>query len=259
MLMAPMKRAADVNWDTSRQKYFKLNNVRPLSSYARNGRTYNPSGRYAGRSNRGPYSALTYGDRHQNPIYPTPEVKYTDIGQDGNGFAAVPAVTPIGTTASIACLNQITAGTGVNQRIGSQITVRNCSYRFELDLPNPAATPTGVPVPTSGRVILIWDKQSNAALPTFTQIFNVNNYLSFIQPGAVQRFTILRNQQFSLSPNGDQTLFFEGFCRINMRTTYSSGAIPNSGALLLVLIGDQTTATQQPTISGCWRTRYLDN
>lgn len=209
-----------------------------------------------GRS--GPYQSLSQSDRHQNPVYPTPEVKYLDSGADGNGFTSAAQFAMSG-AGFIACINDVGAGTNFFQRVGNQITVRNVSYRFELDLPNPNSSPAGVPVPTSGRVMLIWDKQSNGALPAYTDIFNLANYLSFMNPAAAQRFTILRNQQFSLSSNGDETLFFEGYCQINMRTTFGSVATPTTGALLLVYISDQTTAVSQPLISGCWRVRYLDN
>lgn len=255
--MAPIKRSYD---SVSTADFNRPSKIMKMSAFLRNGRTYNPAMK-RGYNNvfrqSGPYRNLTYGDRHQNPVYPTPEVKYSDLGQDGNGFLTSPLVSPITAAGSVSCLNQINAGTGVNQRIGTQVTIRNVSYRFEVDLPTTVANQ----VPTSGRVILLWDKQSNGALPIYLNIFNVANYLSFMNPSAAQRFTILRNQQFSLSPNGDQTLFFEGFCRINMKCTYNSsgGSIPNSGALLLVFIADQTAAINQPTLSGCWRVRYLDN
>lgn len=228
--------------------------VRP--TYRKNGYTSRTTrGGYSSRSS-GPYRVLTYSDRHTNPAYPKPEVKLTDTNAQGTAYAGN-APNTIQTGGIVLFLNQLAQGVSNGQRIGSQVSIKSCAYRYELDLP---ALPANQ-VPTSGRVMLIWDKQPNGSLSTYTNIFGVNNYLSFMTPGNADRFVVLRNQQFSLSPNGDQVLFFEGYCKINMRSTYSSdgSSNPQTGALLLVYIGDQGPAVNQPTINGCWRVRYMDN
>lgn len=203
-----------------------------------------------------PYNVLTYSDRHTNPSYPKPEVKLIDNNAQGGAYAGN-LTTNITTGGSVYIINQLAQGITNGTRIGSQVATRSCAYRYELDLPTTAANQ----VPTSGRVMLLWDKQPNGATAAYTTIFGTANYLSFMTPGNADRFVVLRNQQFSLSPNGDQVLFFEGYCKINMRTTYTSdaGSVPQTGALLLVYIADQATAANQPTINGCWRVRYMDN
>jgi len=208
------------------------------------------------RRSAGPYTVLTSSDRHTNPSYPKPEVKLIDINAAGTAYNGS-SVQNIPQTGIVVLLNALPQGVSNGSRLGSQVATKSCAYRFELDLP---ALDTNR-VPTSGRVMLIWDKQPNNSAATYSTIFTAINYLSFMTPGNADRFVILRNQQFSLSPNGDQVLFFEGYCKINMRTTYTfdAGSNPQSGALLLVYIGDQATAANQPTINGCWRTRYMDN
>lgn len=250
-----LKRARDFNIPYPFAKYQR---VLPASftvakPRARSSRTYNVStSRYRKRS--APYRALTNGDSHTNPVYPRPEVKVFDVNAAGTIFNATNVAQPLDDDGIIICLNQIEQGSNFNQRIGASVAIRNVAYRFELDLGT-------TPVPTSGRVILVWDKQPNNTLTTYGAIFGYNSYLSFMYAPNTQRFVVLRNQQFSLSPNGDQSLFFEGFCKINMKSTYgSSGAqVPNTGALLLVYISDQDTAANQPLIQGCWRIRYLDS
>lgn len=208
------------------------------------------------RSNT-PYRLLTYGDYHQNPSRPTPEKKTIDYGADGQNFAAATAPISMVATGISQCLNQFEQGLNENQRIGLEITILSCAYRFEIDLP---ANPVNQ-VPTSGRVILLWDRQPNSTIIQYGNVFTVANYLSFLLPGNLQRFVVLRNQQFSLSPNGSQTLFFEGYCPINMKSKYLTGGdvVPQSGALYLMYISDQAVTENQPTITGCWRVRFCDN
>lgn len=212
----------------------------------------------------GPYRMLTMGSRHTNPVYPRPEVKYWDINQAGVPFVA-PA-TNSGTAMPFAgtafCLNRIIPGEASNQRVGARVSTKSVSFRFEVDLPVTTSTPVaGIPVQCSGRVVLVWDKQPNAAIATWSGVFQYASYLSYMDIGNAQRFTILRNQQFSLSPQGDQTLFFDGYVKINMDTIFPAASVngaPTTGALLLMYISDQTAAASQPLIQGCWRVRYLD-
>lgn len=227
----------------------------PTDFKARNGRS---NGGYKSRSGgrRGPYQALTQYQSHTHPVYPKPEVKTSDIDQAGVIFT-VPSTTPsaITTAGTVIVLNALAQGGPVNQRIGQQVSTRNLTYRYELDLP---AAPNAVP--TSGRVMIVWDRQPNGTTAAFTDIFTDASYLAFVEPGSAQRFVILRNKQFSLSPNGDQTIFEEGFIKINMTSTYGTASTtPVSGAILLVFIGDQTTAANRPVIAGCFRTRFIDN
>lgn len=220
----------------------------------RNGRTYRNTRSYGRYSYSTPYRVLTASARHTNPVYPKPEVKSIDYGADGIVFNGANPAVVMTETGGVFTLNAIAQGTNNGQRIGQSISVRSCAYRFEVDL-----GPT--PVPCSGRVILIWDKQPNSSLTTYAAVFGYSSYLSFMYTPSMDRFVVLRNQQFSLSPQGDQALFFEGFCRINMKSVFAAGTagVPSSGALFVMIISDQGTTAQQPLIRGCWRVRYMDN
>lgn len=221
------------------------------------------TGFYKRKSYTGPYAQLTYGDKHTHPVYPKPEAKCIDM--DASGALSITTITPqpIDESGGIAgqmigLLNLISQGTGVTQRIGSTIAVKSLAYRYEIDLP---ANPTNQ-VPTSGRVVLLWDHSPNATATAFTAAFRFANYLSYLDVGSDDRFTVLRNDLYSLSPNGEQTTFKEGYVKINMRASWPSTASPNTipqtGQLWLAYIGDQATAANQPTISGTFRIRYYD-
>ncbi|AXL65947.1 putative capsid protein [Circular genetic element sp.] len=207
------------------------------------------------RSRYGPYRRLTSTDRHQSSVYPRPELKFLDSNALGDPYTGS-SPQPITTAGNVYCLVEIPAGTGPNQRVGQQASIHSCAYRYEIDLP---ATPANQ-VPTSGRVIMFWDKTPQSNYPTVPQVLTNANYLAFMNLINRDRFVILRNHQFSLSPNGDQNLFFEGYVKINMNTTWSDQAntVPQSGGLFILFIGDQGTAANQPTINGDWRVRFYD-
>lgn len=244
----------------------------PISKYRRTGYINSPSlsrmSSYFGRSNTsyrsrfssraGPYRTLTATSRHTNPIYPRPELKFYDSDPAGTSPPQISTLR-IDSGGTVACLNRLITGTGVQNFLGNQISVKSVSYRVELNLPSASADQ----VPTSGRVVLLWDKQPNGTLPTFSTIFQTNSYLAYINNNYRDRFVVLRNDQFSLSPNGDQALFFERNVKINMLTTFANGqstaGVPQTGALLLAYVGDQSTQANQPTINGWFRLRYYDN
>lgn len=203
------------------------------------------------RSFSGPYRQLTNGSRHTNPVYPRPEAKLLDSTQSGS-ITLPPVPSPVSSTGGVVVLNDITQSVAQNGRIGNQIAMKSCSYRYEVDF-------GGGTAPQNGRNILIWDKQFNSTLPAVTDILSGGSYLSYLVYGNKDRFTILRNDIWSLNPNGNTTVFYEGHVRINMMTTFldATGASIQTGALLLLSISDQTT--NLPQLSGIWRMRYFDN
>lgn len=257
--MAPFKRQRD--WSTP-QNSFKRTRILPPSftatSYRGRTSTQSRSGQTFFRK-KGPYLTLTSGQRHTNPVYPKPELKIYDCDQTGVSPPSAAAASAITNAGTVVCLNKLVTGTGVQNFLGNQVSIKQASYRFELDLP---ALPANQ-VPTSGRVLLIWDKQPNGVTAAFTDIFASASYLAFGNVNTRERFVILRNDQFSLSPNGDQTLFFERYLPINMLTTFVSGqavaGVPQTGALLLAFVGDQSVVANQPTLIGWFRVRYYDN
>lgn len=204
------------------------------------------------RSRNGPYRQLTAVSRHTHPIYPKPECKSIDLTQTGASFTT--PLTPSGVTSVgiINIINNIPQGVNNSQRIGISVSTKSVAYRYEVDI-NTAAT-----TPNNGRCILLWDRQPNAAAPTVLDVLNAGTYLSYMNLAAKDRFTVLRNDMWSLNPQGNTTVFFQGYVRINMQTTFAgTSSTPVSGALVLLMISDQ--ATNLPQLTGCWRIRYVDN
>lgn len=260
--MGSLKRARDnVNYPmpypkrrTLPSSWYTTNSVSPVVYNSTRSRVYS---RRSNNSLRGgPYRVLTSNQRHTNPLYPRPELKIFDCDQAATTPPPTPAVlTNIPNSGAVVCINAVPTGTSVSNFLGNQVSIKSVGYRVELDLGT-------TPVPTSGRVLLIYDKQPNGTLAAWTDIFTSAQYLAYGNPNTRERFVILRNDQFSLSPQGDQTLFYDRYVKVNMTTTYASGSpgtVPQTGAILLAYISDQPTAANQPRISANIRTRFYDN
>lgn len=213
----------------------------------------------SGRSGSGPYQMLTRGRSHTDSVYPVPESKFNDITPVGTGFNNTITAANITDAGAVFTLNQLANNSGsASVRLGASIMMKSCSYRFEL------AVSTTTPTTCSGRVMLVWDHQSNGVAPVVSLVSDIlefPNYLSFLNIANTRRFVVLRNQQFTLTTNNNQELFFEGHCKINMMSQYIAAgtAYPNTGALLIVYISDQPAGPTTPTIKGCWRFRFKDN
>lgn len=226
------------------------------ASNSRSNNRYN-SRRYGYRRS-GPYNALTAFSGHINPIYPRAEIKFVDNAQNGMTTGS-PPLTPMPVAGAAIYLFNIAQGVTQSQRVGLSVNVKSMTYRFEVAL-------TSTTVTSSGRVVILWDKQplagNNASNnPAWTDIFSFGNYLSFMNPQNTQRFTILRNQQFSLSDSGDKEMFFEGYIKINMLSTYTQTfGNPVSGSIVLAYISDGGSGgTNPPTLAFQSRLRYTDS
>lgn len=107
---------------------------------------------------------------------------------------------------SIFSISQIVQGDGSNQRIGSKVFYRSLQIRWHVQL----AT-TG-PTFASARMIILYDKQSNAALASAAQVLQdvatpANAINSPINYANRFRFKILYDSIMSISPNGNEIMY----------------------------------------------------
>lgn len=195
---------------------------------------------------------MSISTRHNNPVYPRPEAKYIDVGQDGAAYTG-PVASQVTQTGTINPLVGLVAqGVGEKERIGLTISIKSIAYRFEIDLS------AGSQLACNGRVMLIWDKQPNGNIPPVATVLQFADYLSMMNIGQKDRFVVLRNDMFSLNPNGNSTMYFEGYVKINMNSQYAgSTGMPISGQPIILFIADNPTTTE-PLLSGVWRVRYYD-
>jgi len=179
-------------------------------------------------------------------VYPRPEAKF---------FDQVTTTTSIPQTGLVSILNIIPQGLTGSARIGQQVATKSCYYQYIVRLGS-TATPTGI------RFILLWDRQSDGAgaAPVITDILAQASPTSPMNLANRNRFVVLADDRTTLSPNGDMIQFVNGYRKINQLSTYVDGTFqPNTGSLLLLTISDQTVSANEPTFTGNWRVRFMDN
>lgn len=196
---------------------------------------------------RGPYRAMTYGQKHTHPVYPRPELKFVDLGINftlTNGPAFVGSL----------CYNAVSQGLTGSSRIGQSISVKSFAYNINIDLP------TGATAPVNVRIIVFWDKQANGVAPSATAVLTAANINAFMNMANKLRFTVLRNHYISLSPNGTQTVYIDEFVKINMQSQYDdTNTFPRTGAIFMLYGTDSTAAVNDPALNIQGRCRFYDN
>lgn len=186
-------------------------------------------------------------------VYPRPQVKCTDV----------PISQTLTNGGFVFPINREIYQTDESGIVGIQISMKNCYWQYVV-------TPGSTPVPAAVRVMLVWDKQPNSQLPLVTDIIAADLTTATISltvtPMNIQntdRFVILADERTTLNPNQDQVRNVTGFRRINQRSVYpiteTGLVIPQTGALFLVAMSDQSTTANQPIITGNWRYRYINN
>lgn len=122
-----------------------------------------------------------------------PEVKFVDIAFVTKNFS-VAATPPLATTLCIPV-----QGAAAFNRIGQKVTLK--SLRIRGTVQNAATAVQGV-----GRIIVVYDKQANAALPTWTDLISgvtsagvaSNSTYDGINMANRDRFIVLADEQMTL-------------------------------------------------------------
>jgi len=160
-------------------------------------------------------------------------------------------------TGSVTMLNGIAPGTGISQRIGRKIVIRSVYIRGH------SRTGVAQTVPQLARMILVWDKQPNSVLATTDQILTTINARSQLNLDNRDRFSILADWQRTIADTdgGTQGYPIKLYKKCNLVTVYDGDDALidsiSSGALLLVLVGDQPTGTNtNPVFYLTVRVRY---
>lgn len=215
--------------------------------------------RYAASVSRVYKDKFSTLNMRSDPVYPRPEVKNIDTQI---GSVSSDPMTQIYIDSNPGYVNDLTnipKGTGATDRIGRKVAIKSCYYQFMVYI-NPLAT-----VPAIFRFMLVWDRQPNetgadssfAANLLSTQPY-ATSPLSLTQ---TNRFVIVADERFTLSPNGTDLRTIQGFRKIDQFSTYddSGSDVPESGALRLFLVSDIDTADNPPYFYSILRVRYIDN
>jgi len=176
------------------------------------------------------------------------EKKYLDTKTTNAALNVAAAANPI-------LLNGVAQGTDATERIGRKVTWESILIRCRLGLNTTTATNSAY------RILLVVDKQANAAAPAVSDILQDTAY--FVSPNNMAnraRFVTLWDKKGDLTTSGDGIIIEELFLRKKFQTIYSGigatvGSIA-SGALYLVVFGD--AAANGLALSSYVRLRFSD-
>lgn len=159
----------------------------------------------------------------------------------------------LNTTGTISCINLIQVGSSMFNRIGRKIQLKSVRLRFHLrTLP---VTRT-VPIQDVGRISIVYDKQTNGAFPTLTDVYqdteqtgtNTSTTISGLNMNNRDRFITILDKQILLPSgtltdglltsaypdNGENITMMDEYRKLNLSTFYKADSNP-------AVIGDIAT------------------
>jgi len=175
-----------------------------------------------------------------------PEKKNVDI-QVGNALSVGSGVW---TNPQI--LNLLGNGAGPTARIGRKVTMKSLQMRFNAASGNQAL-----------RVLICYDKQTNGALPSITDVVtNINDFNALPNLGNNQRFVVLVDQIF-ISISNIQAIAETLYRKINLDSEYfatatSTIADMSTGSVFLMVASIQPPAIGVTQCTYTSRIRFTD-
>lgn len=166
--------------------------------YGRRGRSAMYSSRRAARSLqlRAYRGAQAFRALQSAPRRSTAEVKLVDNINASAGISLT-----LNSTAQITCINLVQSGSGFFNRVGRRIEMQSIQVTGEVN-----QTETGTLYNDYARILVIYDRQTNGALPSYATIMASydqsgtasTNYLSGVNPDERERFLVLMDQRLVL-------------------------------------------------------------
>jgi len=167
--------------------------------------------------------------------------------------------------AGMVCLNIITQGSAVNNRIGNKINITSIRCRFDIGV-------TLVPWATYNtvRYMVIYDRQCNGAYPAITDILRSNDtstqHYSSMSIANRDRFVCLREGTTTCDTAHQQLSQFDLFIKCRLQSQYKASTAGNltigdiaTGAVYFIVFGALHAGPVQATIYNfSSRVRYVD-
>jgi len=171
------------------------------------------------------------------------------------------------TAPTVQLINGVARGDDINERIGRQITMRSVQVSAVL-VPNVTQASQ---VPSCVRMMIVYDRQANAAAPTLASVLVMHNVTSAIvgirNLEFRERFQVIKDDIISL-PGSSSTAYQDGpriwkvYLPVNLVTTFNSGDAGDiadiaTGSLYLFMFSNVSAG--QPYCAWTSRVRYADN
>lgn len=183
------------------------------------------------------------------PLRPTGELKVSDT----------PLTLQVTTVGSVNILTVPVPGSDYTNRIGRKVNWQSLYVKGRIYL-EAASSLSDTNVPSNqARLIFLYDKQPNGALPSITDILTSADPTSHLNLNNRDRFTVLKDKMFVFDPysrvaatdlgNWNQTVHqIKFFKKLNLETVYNAGtagtvADINTGSIIVVSVGTLPNGT----------------
>lgn len=154
-------------------------------------------------------------------------------------------------------LNPCAQGTASSERVGRKILMKSVQWRgiFHTSNSEPAS---------QHRVVVIYDKQPNGALPSVSDVFSGGTFVSPMNLVYADRFVVVHDEITDSSQSSALNISDKRFTKVNLEALYSGtgGTISanTSGSLLMSVSNNAGTITGTVTAVDMYtRVRYIDN
>jgi len=194
------------------------------------------------------------------------ELKFLDRDQrvDDEGAVGAGSFSVCSPTGTIHFINGIGQGTGESDRIGRECWIKSVQLRFNVQLGVKTSGATTELVGNHLRVIVYSDKSQNGSANLVTDVLETANYSSLTSMKNSSRIWIHHDKLLSLSSNGDRSLSYTGYMKMNKKAVYGGsdaaiGSMQTNGLHVLVISTTDETSYATPTAySFGARIRYND-
>lgn len=173
-------------------------------------------------------------------------------------LAALTSLVTVGSaTGTLNQLNVIAQGSTANTRIGRKITMTKFMVNFFI-AKNPGGTGSS-PV----RLIVVYDKQSNALTPSAADILEIDDMSAHPNRGNAERFHFLMDKVVDYAEQGPACNHHRFACNVNLPVIYNGSPLGNiasitTGAVWLLSYSLGTFVTQPPYIEFSSRICFID-
>lgn len=183
---------------------------------------------------------------------PSGELKYKDTSATGD----------VNSNGTITLINGIARGDDVAERVGRKIIMK--SYQVNYTAYAAPAASTGLS--TTGRIMIVYDKQANAAAPAITDVLVTATGFSLKNLNNSERFTILKDKLFvtmATAGQSDQQQSGRLYGKIHLPTMFNAGdagtvADITTGALYVITCGNIGAGADDSECAFRARVRFYD-
>jgi len=168
--------------------------------------------------------------------------------------------------AGLTCLNIITQGSAVNERVGNKINMTSIRARFNI-------APGALPLATdnSVRYMVVYDRQTNGAWPAIADILRTNGagnpqHFTGVNIANRDRFAILREGTVDVDIGKSHVSTVDLYIKCHLQTQYKASTVGNAtigdiatGAVYFIVFSMLIGGPNHPTIYNfASRVRYVD-